>query len=73
MEKPVHVERYGMKVWETPTMDVLRKEHCMCHNCGNMNPGMANHCEAASEFFKICQKYGNAFILTRCGLWVEKK
>lgn len=69
MEKPVLTEHYGIKVWETPTMDAQRREHCMCHHCANMKPGQPNHCQIAAAFYKICQEHGNAFILTRCDSW----
>ena len=70
MEKPVKVERYGQEVWETPAMDMLRKEHCMCLNCARMKPGEKENCKIAQKFYKICKKYGNAFMLTRCNSWL---
>ena len=73
METPKRVERYGQEVWETPAMDMLRKEHCMCLNCGWCKPGEKDHCKIAQKFYKICKKYGNAFILTRCISWIPKE
>jgi len=72
MEQPVLVNRYGKEVFETPTMDQMRKEHCMCLNCGHMKPSEAGHCEIASRFFEICKEHGTAFILTRCDSWLKK-
>lgn len=74
MEKPVQVERYGQNVWEISEMDKIRKEHCMCHHCGKINiPTGEGKCEIAQKFYEICKQYGNAFILTRCMEWTEKK
>jgi len=72
MEKPVRVTKYGIEVWETPTMDAIRREHCMCHHCGNMKPGEPDHCKIAAAFYEICKVHGTAFILTRCDEWVGK-
>ena len=47
MEKPIKVERYKQWVWETPTMDSKRREHCMCHHCAKMKPGQPDHCKIA--------------------------
>lgn len=73
MEEPKLVYKYGKSVWETPAMDILRKEHCMCLHCGKMKPGEEDHCKIAQSFYKICKKQryanGNAFILTRCDSW----
>jgi hypothetical protein len=72
MEKPVYVERYGKLVWETPGMDIMRSEHCMCLHCSRMKIGEPDHCVVASKFFEICKMHGNAFILTRCDSWKEQ-
>jgi len=70
MQQPVLVTRYDRKVWETPAMDAQRKEHCMCHHCGNMRPNTPYHCPIAQAFYELCKVNGVAFIMTRCGSWV---
>jgi hypothetical protein len=70
MEAPKIVERHGQDVWETQAMDILRREHCMCLHCGRMKPGTPEHCQLAQAFYEICKHQGNAFIMTRCALWV---
>lgn len=72
MEQPKRVSKYNKKVWETPTMDFLRKNHCMCHNCDRMKPTEPDHCKIAQSFYAICKEHGTAFILTRCESWKEK-
>jgi hypothetical protein len=69
MEKPIFLARYGRLVFETPAMDALRKEHCMCLHCVKMKPGLPDHCEIAAAFYEICKQHGNAFIMTRCDSW----
>jgi hypothetical protein len=73
MEQPVKVMRYNQEVWETPEMDAIRKENCMCHHCSKMKPGQEDHCKIASSFYEICKVNGNAFILTRCASWKSKE
>lgn len=72
MEIPKKVERYGKEVFETEAMDILRREHCMCLHCGNMNPGQPGHCKIATSFYEICKQHGSAFIMTRCDSWTGK-
>lgn len=69
MEAPVKVHKYGQDVWETPAMDKIRTEHCMCHHCWKMKPGRPDHCRIAAAFYEICKVHGNAFIMTRCDSW----
>ena len=71
MEAPVFKKRYGHNVYETPAMDTLRKEHCMCLHCKRMNPGLPDHCPIAAAFYEICKCHGNAFMMTRCDSWAE--
>ncbi len=70
MEQPIRITRYGVEVWETPAMDAIRRENCMCHHCSRMNPDKPDHCEIAQSFYEICKQHGNALILTRCDSWV---
>jgi hypothetical protein len=72
MEAPVQVEKYGKTVWETPFMDKMRNEHCMCLNCDKLKPGEPDHCPIAQSFFEICQAHGNAMVMTRCDSWGPK-
>lgn len=72
MEKPRMELRYGIVVWETPAMDTLRREHCMCLHCKEMRPNEEGHCQIAAGFFEICKRHGNAFIMTRCDSWKPK-
>ena len=67
----VKVERYGKMVSEIPSLEPLRKEVCMCHQCGAFKPNDEANCPIAQKFFAICKEHGNAFILTRCGSWVR--
>ena len=70
MEQPKRVERYGKEIMETPAMDTLRREHCMCLHCARMKTFSYEHsCPIAKEYYEICKKYGNAFIMTRCEHW----
>ena len=74
MEKPIRVHKYGHDCWETQAMDTLRKEHCMCLFCERLKPNQSDNCEIAQFLFdNVCKKYGNAFIMTRCPIWVEKE
>jgi hypothetical protein len=73
MEKPVQVMRHNKLVWETPGMDIMRPEHCMCLHCDKLNLENNKHCSIAERFYTICVENGNAFILTRCEYWEEVK
>jgi hypothetical protein len=71
-EVPRQVERYGLLVWENPTAEAIRKEECLCLNCGRMKPGQPDHCQVAAAFYEICKVNGNAFVLSRCAHWNPK-
>ena len=73
MEVPQQAERHDKMVWETPTMDALRHEHCMCLHCGALKPGTPENCPIAQKFYEICKAHGNAFILTRCEDWIPDR
>ena len=70
MEKPRLTTRHDKDVYETPAMDILRKEHCMCLHCDNFKPNTPEHCEIAQAFYGICKVHGNAFIMTRCDSYI---
>lgn len=72
MEKPTRVERYGKQVWECTYMDLIRKDMCMCLDCGKFKPGQPDHCPIATDLFEVCKKHGNAFMMTRCPIWEPK-
>jgi len=72
MEEPKREFRYGKWIWETPAMDMLRKEHCMCLHCLNLKiipHGASDNCPMADAFYEICKNHGNTFIMTRCENW----
>lgn len=71
MEKPKQVERYGKKVWEISKIDQIRRDNCMCLHCLKLKPGEKENCQIAQKLFEICQKHGNAMIVTRCEEWAE--
>ena len=71
MEQPQKVERYSTKTWETPAMDTLRREHCMCLHCLKMKPGEPDHCPVAQKLYEVCKNNGMAFMVTRCKHWKE--
>ena len=63
----VKVERYGEEVWENDMMDTLRKEECLCLNCGELGK-----CDIAKEGLELCKKWNCAFAMTRCKEWSPK-
>ena len=71
METPVLTERHGQKTWETPGMDLLRREHCLCLHCLSLKPNQPENCKIAQQLFDLAQKNGLAMILTRCMYWSE--
>jgi hypothetical protein len=74
MEKPVLVERYGRMVWETPEMDKLRRDNCMCLFCDKLNIAEPDkNCTIASRFFADSREHGIAHIVTRCDSFEPKK
>jgi hypothetical protein len=69
MEEPKQVTRFNQRVWETPAMDILRREHCMCLHCKHLTRISGKNCDIAEYIYTMCEQHGNAFIMTRCDTW----
>lgn len=61
MNKLVKVKRYGVKVWCNEAMDNLRREQCMCLNCGK-----SQFCNRAKILHGTCILGDLALMVTRC-------
>lgn len=70
--KPVQEEHYGATVWVNPTTESLRREECLCLNCGKLKPGKKDNCDKAQRFFRICRIANIALAVTRCATWEPK-
>ncbi|NQU83589.1 MAG: hypothetical protein HQ536_02665 [Parcubacteria group bacterium] len=66
--KPAQEEHYGADVWVSPTVEKLRREECLCLNCGRVGS-----CVAALDLYAICKSNNLALAVTRCPKWKEKK
>ena len=70
MEKhPKKETHYGKEVYVNPTTESMRKEECLCLNCGCLKPGQPDNCPIAQSFYEICVEKNIALIVTRCPLW----
>lgn len=70
--QPVQEEHYGKLVWVNPTTESVRREECLCLNCGNMKPGSPDHCRVAQALYQICVNDNVALTITRCPIWKPK-
>ena len=66
-KKPVQEVHYKELVWVNPTTESLRKEECLCLNCGGMPD-----CGHAKALYKICVSGELALAVTRCKGFAEK-
>lgn len=62
------VVKYGVEVSADLEMDELRRERCLCLNCGDIES-----CQAAKQLFEICKINNMALAVTRCLSWVQKE
>ena len=62
--KVIQVNKYGVDVWCNEDTDNLRKEQCLCLNCG-----ISGACSVSSEFYEICKRDNVALMVTRCPAW----
>ena len=53
---------HGQSVHTHAVMDALRKEHCLCLNCGWLESG----CPAANALYGTCKHFDMALAVTRC-------
>jgi len=66
MDKPAREVHYDRKVWVNIKSETTRKKECLCLNCGDIE-----HCLKAKLFFRLCKRFGTAFMMTRCPDWFE--
>lgn len=64
----VKVEKYGALVWSNTMMDDLRKDECLCLNCGSMK-----ECVVANSLYATCKTYDIALAVTRCPKWAKNQ
>lgn len=69
--KPRLEEHHKKETWTNPTTDPLRREECLCLNCGEFKPGK-NNCPFAKKLYEVCVKAKIALMVTRCGYWEPK-
>ena len=55
------VEKYDVEVWSNVKMDELRRDECLCFNCGGIK-----ECSTAKTLLDICKKEKMAMMITRC-------
>jgi hypothetical protein len=61
------VVKYGTEVWADIEMDKIRKERCLCFNCG------IKECSTARTLYQICCDKKMAMMITRCLEYIAKK
>lgn len=71
-QEPQQEVHHDETVWVNPTTEALRKEECLCLNCGNMKPGKPDHCYIANQLYQISVKENIAMTITRCPIWKPK-
>ena len=59
------VEKYGAVVWQNVMMDELRKDECLCLNCGSIK-----ECGVGSSLYATCKTCDLALAVTRCPRFV---
>ncbi|HII16224.1 MAG TPA: hypothetical protein HA362_08025 [Nanoarchaeota archaeon] len=56
------------EVWADTEMDALRREKCLCRNCGRKDePKPYASCPAAAKIYAVCVERNMAMAITRCG------
>jgi len=66
--KVVKVKKYGALVFSNEEMDALRRENCLCLNCGSLPD-----CPVAKQLLLLCKGEDLALAVTRCPKWTEKE
>ena len=66
---PKQEVHYRLPVWVNPTTEPLRKEECLCLNCGRLKPGSLQNCATAQQLYQLCVENDVALCLTRCPMW----
>ena len=67
-ETPKKETHHGAEVWVNPTTEALRRDECLCLNCGKL--GL---CPTAKNFFRRCKTENIALAVTRCPKFEPKK
>ena len=68
MNKVTRIEKYGAWVFCNEEMDLLRKQECLCLNCGLMD----GVCKVAPVLYALCKSFNLALMMTRCPAWRQK-
>lgn len=56
------------EVWANTELDALRREECLCVNCGRKDePKPYASCPAAAKLYRVCVEHNMAMAITRCG------
>lgn len=70
-QPPVLVESHGFMVYENPTIEAIRRDECLCLNCGRFKPGTDEHCRIAALLFAVCRIGGVTTPVSRCPDWIK--
>ena len=74
LEQPNQVEKYGVLVWQNPTIEALRREECLCLHCARIDRDCGGEgCTIAGDLFAICKRENVAFPVSRCPKWLPCK
>ena len=63
-EQPRKETHYGQEVLVNPTTESMRKEECLCLNCGDLKPGQPDNCPIAQSFYEICKEKNGLVLVT---------
>lgn len=56
-------EHYGRMVAVNQLTEPLRREECLCLNCGGLGDG---GCQFSKQLFEVCREGAIALMVTRC-------
>lgn len=71
-QDPKQEQHYGATVWVNPTTEGMRREECLCLNCGRMGTIIAP-CPYARNLYALCKDGNIALMVTRCPGWMSKE
>jgi len=71
--RPVKETHHGRVVLVSPGVEAVRRDQCLCLNCGKCRPGSRDHCHIARRLYAICVAGDLAMIITRCPEFETKK
>lgn len=71
--KVIKYTHHGNEVYVKEELKGTHREHCLCFECAEFEPGTPDNCHIAATLFRLCQEFGVTTPVFECPEYLKGK